>query len=298
MTTKQPLLAYFGHHKCASTWIEDISRSVCDDLGLRFRITYTSDEFGHDLPGLLGREKIDFLAYANADYRHVCSVPEVKGFHVVRDPRDIVVSAYFSHLNSHPTHAWPELVSHRAKLQAASKDEGLLLEMDFRAGQFAEMEAWPKESPSHILRLRMEDLTADPYNRVLEIFSFLDLLDEREYTASKRTRFFVSKVGAKIRSTTGLRLVPSLPRLPAERLLGILWENEFTRKSGGRAKGEEDVTSHYRKGTPGDWLNHFKHRHLEYFSERYSGLLLKYGYETDTDWQRKYYDEALKDWNA
>jgi Sulfotransferase domain len=294
--SRRPLLGYFGHHKCASTWIENICGSVCHDLGLRFRLVYTASDFDADLPSLMSHERVDFLAYANADYRHVGLLGEVTGFHVVRDPRDVVVSAYFSHLYSHPTHAWPELISHRAKLQSVPKEEGLFLEMDFRAEQFREMESWPDTLPDNLIRLRMEDLTADPYNQLLRIMTFLKLLDEGEYGAPARMRFLLSKIGAKLRAATGLRLgVLFAPALPAERLLGIAWENHFARHAGGRTDGEEDVKSHYRKGTPGDWLNHFNRKHIEYFKERYSGVLLKYGYEADDNWDRKYLNRLSND---
>ena len=30
------LLAYYGHHKCATIWLSGILRSVCKRLGLKF----------------------------------------------------------------------------------------------------------------------------------------------------------------------------------------------------------------------------------------------------------------------
>jgi hypothetical protein len=54
--------------------------------------------------------------------------------------------------------------------------------------------------------------------------------------------------------------------------------------AGGRAPGEEDVTSHYRKGVPGDWKLHFGPAHIDYFKQHYNDLLLKLGYEQSPDW--------------
>ncbi len=284
-----PYLAYFGHHKCASTWIEQVCASVCHDLMLRFRIFYDARDFDDDLMGALATEETDFFAYANADFRHVNEIDSVLGFHVVRDPRDIVVSAYFSHLHSHSTSEWPELSAHRERLKAVSKEEGIMLEMDFRAGQFDEMMSWPDAAPANVLRLKFEELSARPYEKFLEIFGFLGILDQNEPTASSRVRFVLAKVGAKLRAKTGVRLTPlAIPRIPAERILGIAWENRFSRKAGGREKGTEDVTSHYRKGVAGDWLNHFTPEHVEYFNRRYFSLLFKYGYEADTNWTQRY----------
>ena len=74
-------------------------------------------------------------------------------------------------------------------------------------------------------------------------------------------------------------------KLPAERMLGIVWERDFKRLSGGRKVGQQDVKSHYRKGVPGDWKNHFKPEHVAHFKRHYNDLLLKYGYETNPDWE-------------
>ncbi|MDZ7673816.1 MAG: sulfotransferase domain-containing protein [Acidimicrobiales bacterium] len=50
-----------------------------------------------------------------------------------------------------------------------------------------------------------------------------------------------------------------------------------------RPPGEEDVTSHLRKGVAGDWVNHFDAEHIEYFKAHY-GDLLQFHYETSNDW--------------
>ena len=73
-------------------------------------------------------------------------------------------------------------------------------------------------------------------------------------------------------------------RLPVERLLGIVWENDFATKANGRAPGREDPRSHYRKGTAGDWRNHFTERHVSYFKEHFGDLLVTLGYESGREW--------------
>ena len=49
-------------------------------------------------------------------------------------------------------------------------------------------------------------------------------------------------------------------------------------------RGIEDACSHYRKGVAGDWANHFKPQHKEYFKKNYNDVLLKLGYESTLDW--------------
>jgi len=51
-----------------------------------------------------------------------------------------------------------------------------------------------------------------------------------------------------------------------------------------RELGEEDPKSHLRKGTPGDWKNHFTERHKEEFKRLFDDVLIKLGYEKDNNW--------------
>ena len=273
------LRCYFGHHKCGSTWIEAICGDVCVETGHRFEIVFRREDLGGEgLAAHLRRTGAELVAYANAHWEDVGRLPPFKGVHVVRDPRDVVVSAYFSHLHSHPTHAWPELVDYRRRLQSCDQREGLLLEIDFRAEQFAEMMAWPDDAPN-VLELRYEDLVADEYKLFLAVFRHLELLDERHFDVRRRAENLLHRLAARLG-------VPSRARrgVPVERLLGIVWEHDFEKKSGGRKVGDEDVRSHFRRGQAGDWMRHFEPEHRQRFHERYAPLLRKLGYEQDDAW--------------
>ena len=54
--------------------------------------------------------------------------------------------------------------------------------------------------------------------------------------------------------------------------------------AGGRKEGDEDVKSHFRKGAPGDWINHFSADHKALFKSLYPDLVVKLGYEASDDW--------------
>lgn len=277
-------LGCFSHHKCASTWLEDIFRPICSELGLRFATVYSSVDFNNDLAGYLARTSTDFICYSNADYKHLAGVRSLAGFHVVRDPRDIIVSAYFSHLKTHPTDAWPELVEYRRLLQSVSKHDGIMLEIDFRREQFREMRTWVGCSDDRLLEVRMEDLTAQPYQVVIDLTRHLGLLDEEHLGAVGRGRYLLSKVTGRIRRRAGIPLPTLLKRLPAERVLGIVWENDFAKKADGRKKGEENTGSHYRKGVHGDWKNHLEGDHVRKIKNELNDLIMHYGYEVDDNW--------------
>lgn len=285
-----PLIAAFGHHKCASMWVHAIMERVGRDLGKRMSFAFLPDSFGGDLRAFVEKKRSEFLGYGNADFSQVrrLDLDRVRGFHYVRDPRDIVVSGYFSHRNTHSTEGWKDLIPYREKLQAASQEEGLHLELEHEAEQFEEMRGWRECPPTAAIRqIRIEQLTANPYQGMLDLLSELGLVDESYYTPGKRFRFLASKVVTNLRQR-GLALPGAVSKLPAERVLGLLYECDFRQQAKGRRPGQEDRNSHFRKGVHGDWVNHFTLAHLQDFKERYEDLLFQFGYETEPDWERKY----------
>ena len=285
------LFAAFGHHKCATMWVHSIFMRAALDLGLKTGEVFLPPDFNEDLRGYVDETRPDFLLLGNAHWKDVATLDleTMRGLHYVRDPRDIVVSAYFSHRNSHTTDAWPELIPYREELRKVSKEEGLFMELEFRAEQFEEMRSWcDRPDSARILELRMEDLTADPFRRMSDVFEFFGLLDTEYYTPGKRVSFVASKLLRRLEYKLGIGLPFRFRELPAERLLGIVWEHEFKRISGGRKRGQEDQASHWRKGVQGDWMNHMTLDHVRYFKERYNDLLLQYGYETEVDWEGPY----------
>lgn len=288
MKENRPLYAFFGHHKGATDWTNSILSEICHELKLRFAVVHYPDMFQGNLVRFVKENKIDFLSYDNADYTYVEELEHFKAFHTVRDPRDITVSAYYSHLYSHGTErsVW---VDQRKQLQSMSKTDGLLYEMQSREQQFREMYEWNYAQPN-VLEMRMEDLTQNPYAYFTDIFQFLELLDETVAGAKDRLIYSIYTGLRKVETLSKGRVFGSIApdRLPVERLLGIIWKNDFSRKAGGRKHGQEDVKSHYRKGTPGDWVNHFESAHFDYFCERYNDLLIKLGYEQDQNWRVHY----------
>jgi hypothetical protein len=264
-------------------------------LGIRFRMAHTVDHFKSygSLGNLVKGESIDFLAYTNAEIDLIRDINFFRGFHVVRDPRDILVSAYYSHLHSHSTKHWPELERHREVLKAQTKAEGLHSELAFLEAQFEAMYRWDYEQ-DRVLELRMEDLTASPHEVFVRILRFLDLLDESEqgyFEATMRTiHFKMNRLNQR-----GRRFMPGnapmfpVPRIPRSSITPailnrIIERKSFKRMSGGRKKGQENVKNHFRKGVPGDWRNHLDATHVEAFKRRYNPLVLKLGYEKDEDW--------------
>jgi hypothetical protein len=256
-----------------------IIRGVCQELRLSYKNVYNPEHFGGDLKTFIEGNHINFLSYTNADYPYVEKFGRLRGFHVIRDPRDIIVSGYYSHLYSHPTKDWPELVAYREKIKNMSKEEGLFLEIDRSEYVFQHMSKW-NYANSDILELKMEDIVRDPYASLVEVFAWLGLVNENMRLKNQTYYLLyrsISKLTGKY-SRLGL-LQYRVDKLPVDKLLYIVYSNRFDVKSKGRRPGQEDVTSHFRKGVPGDWVNHLTVDHVKYFEERHPNLLAKLGYE-------------------
>jgi hypothetical protein len=282
----QPLHIYFGHHKAATSWVI----KILSDLGHLNGFNITTIETAADLITADPRRapRTSFVAYRNADPLSLETLEPFIGFHIIRDPRDIVVSSYFSHLNSHPTDNWPELAEHKRQLRALDLSEGLLCDMDFcrdlptrghRVEPYRCMSDWDY-SRSNILEIRYEDLILNPYEVLTNAFAFLGLLAEDELGAAS--------LFGHLREILSRRLRPrangALPRMHSWNILAAIYDNRYDKKTSGRKRGAEDPQSHYRKGIAGDWRNYFQDQHKKHFTNVYGDILIRLGYESDDTW--------------
>jgi hypothetical protein len=280
MATRYPLLAFFGHHKCATKFVLAILKQICTDCGLKLLSISSANQVSDDIQSLVADSRADVFAYMNARWEHVKPLGDCRGFHIVRDPRDVLVSAYFSHLHSHETRNWDSLSAHRKSLRALSKEEGLMLEMDFCEPVFSAMQDWNYDD-ANILELRFERLVSDPYQSFLNIFEHWELLCEEPGRLSRRLFMIKSMLNRGYQFGSGrLPLRWSSRWIPADRLLTAVYRNRFAKRADGRSPGQENIKHHFRKGVPGDWKNHFSNLHVREFERRYGDLLEKLGYAT------------------
>jgi hypothetical protein len=285
------LRGYFCHHKTASTWGRIVVNEVAAAVGLSLRTVMSPQHWaGYDSVGDLVRaERIDFVIVSDPKPEVVATLPPVRGFHVIRDPRDVLVSSYFSHRNSHPVSfagvEWPELVPHRERLLRLDESDGLLAELEFSGWMIETMAGWDYHQPG-MLEVRMEELTADPVAGWSAILRHLDLLAPAgavQVAPMSRVIWNLAVRRQRPRAVDTLRRRLRLGRLPLRRLPAgylpwALGRFSFQRLSGGRQVGVEDRDSHYRLGVAGDWRNHLTDRHLAAFRERFGDLAERLGY--------------------
>ena len=204
----------FSHHKCATRWLVAYLARTAQLNGLSF--------FHTDFHDQARDPSADIAFFGNATYERIVA-QNLSGVHVIRNPLSIIVSSYYSHLNSHPMDGWPQLRRQRELLQTVTREHGILLSLTFvERADIADRAIGP------LLSLRQWD-----YN------------DKRFSTV--RAEDLVAQPEATLR--------PILSGLPQSSLLALPTDSEmsFSHFSCGRQVAEVDNASHYRSGSAKAW---------------------------------------------
>ncbi|MCU0443633.1 MAG: sulfotransferase domain-containing protein [Microscillaceae bacterium] len=281
------IYGYFGHPKCASKWMSGIALGVGNAMGFKIyqgHYALKKIEPKRDIEDA----GIDFIISQNTNYEKVAPLTNYKGVHLFRDPRDMLVSGYFSYKYSHShlqQKTFLKLYNLISDLKDKDIDEGLLMVLDFDEYDFNFLKTWNYDDPN-ILNVRLEDLTQNTYENLAKIFDFLGLLaKENKYSSFSYYLFYLLGLYNRvIRKLKMPYLVIKQKKLPSRYLKKINDQLSFEKLSGGRKTGNENIKSHYRKGQAGDWKNYFKEEHKIIFKEKYGDLLIKLGYEKDLHW--------------
>ncbi|MGB5772417.1 MAG: sulfotransferase domain-containing protein, partial [Crocosphaera sp.] len=218
---EKQLLCFFGHHKCGTQWIQGILREVCQDMGLIYSHAYSAEKFNDDLEEFIKQKKCDIFSYTNAKCQYVEKLKNFRGFHVIRDPRDIVVSAYFSHLYSHPVEQSIRLKEERETLQKMSKHEGLIQEIEFNQGTLEAIGDWNYHQ-ENVMEIKMEDLTINSYAIFVDIFRFLGIVSSSRPTFKERWDYLLALSSRQVQQKMLGKTVfdVHLQKIPYERALG------------------------------------------------------------------------------
>lgn len=235
------LIIHRTYHKCGTVWFKGLFRKIAQTFGWK---VYTNGGFG----GLPLDADMWFNPKSIKGYEALAR--PYAGSHMIRDPRDVVVSGYFYHIWCQET--WCNTPrqnydgkSYQELLNSVPKEEGLLLEMSRCKHVFDAMVQWDYNDP-HFINVKYEDVILDPETLFPKIFQHYGLSDEQTTIALELSR-----------------------------------RVHFTNKSG-RALGQEQSKSHLRSGLPGGWKNHFSPHLLSEFHRQYPTLLQDLGYQFDT----------------
>ena len=171
-----------------------------------------------------------------------------KAFYILRDPRDILVSWYYSLKYSHEI-LDDHMLEQRKILESSSKEDGLL----YGIGQLTLAKALVDAQRSWVAAEREDER--------IRIFRYEDLFGPHEVEAFADLMTFLE--------------IP----VSRQELTDLLARLSFDKFSGGRKRGESDAHHHYRSGTAGGWKQEFTERVTEVFAERTGDVLQVLGYE-------------------
>jgi hypothetical protein len=222
-------------------WMASVFRNIAVQFGYRF-----GDE--RDLKDLSGVDI--FLGWSGKPPAQLMK-QEFRGLHVIRDPRDIVISGARYHLDANE--GWLKQakeifggMSYQEALQATPPEKRFELELERGAAPFtlANIAAWNYEDPC-FYETRYEDLVVD--KDTTEFREVLIFLGIPKHQIAQACEIFRTK-----------SLFSGLVGVQAPR--------------------------HVRDGRPRQWEMQMNRAQGEIFIEKYGDLLIKLGYETNHDW--------------
>jgi hypothetical protein len=187
---------HFSYHKCLTVYYSGIMKEFSELKGFSYK------HFNANKPAFIEAYEDSSVDCASLNNRLCVSlINNDVGSHFVRDPRDLIVSGYhyhmkckepwvlnkdleWGHLTSDPLFEkwigpkkWAENVSFQEFLQGLNQDQGFILEIIWRGGNFRSMEEWDYNNP-RILEMKYEDIIDREEEYFDKLFSHYKLPDE------------------------------------------------------------------------------------------------------------------------
>jgi len=229
------------HHKTGTVWLRSIFRKICEQHSLKLFAGEQDQATGVDYD-------IFFQQHSRFDLQAFDE--PVRGLHLIRDPRDVVISGCFYHQSS--VEAWLRVprgdlggdTYQRAILSRDSLEDKVLFEMEHTGREtIEEMIGWNYSLPS-FYELKYEDIISDAdLMQFHRVFSFLGFPG---------------------------RLIPGLLSIAQGASL---------------SSQPRDTSNHIRSGLPAQWRRYFTPRLKSRFIELFGDALIQLGYERDHDWR-------------
>lgn len=231
------------HHKTGTVWLKVIFEAICNAYSLRFVVGSPGEAAELEAPGSFD---VFFHPHSRFDFDKL-ELP-IRGLHIVRDPRDIILSGCFYHQKSSESwlHTPREYLGGRTYQEAINSrgtlEDKILFEME-NAGRATidELIRWDYTRPS-FYEVKYEDLVLDA-DLVLfhNIFSFLGF--------------------------------------PGSFLPGVLAIAYRSSIFSGQVS-----SGHVRSAEAGQWRRYFTRSHNERFLELFGDILIRLGYERGHAW--------------
>lgn len=201
--------------------------------------TFQNDEFGFNK---LKKNSLYTSFYVGPNILNFLNTNQAKVFFILRDPRDLVISWYYSAKYSHTPSE--EINRVRSFLMNCSFEEGIKFSINQMSefGLFEGMKGWMfRAENKDLYRIYLYDDFVEQYeNFCLDLISFLDL---------------------KIRNASYDEIIN---------------KHSYKNYSNGRNKGESDNKSHYRSASINQWKNELSDELIEYFELKTNDLGKQY----------------------
>jgi len=239
---QKKLIVHCCYHKVGTAWFIRVLRTIARYYGLNFQRCIQSD---------LNRNTDIFMEYMSRV--DIEKLPDYVGSHMVRDPRDMIISAYFYHLWT--KEEWAHIprkslnnLTYQTYLNSFDQEDGLIAEMQGTSYEvIQEMSGWNYNNP-HFFEFKYEDIIKNEsavFQQIFEHYGF--------------------------------------SQAAVQNCLQIAQRFSFKNKSR-RNKGTVNKKSHLRSGRTGEWRELFTDRQKDKFKELFGDILIRLGYETNNDW--------------
>jgi hypothetical protein len=196
-----------------------------------------------EVPKLPSKKILTPLYIYRSNFEALPKPERYKGFFVARDPRDLLISQYYSQKSTHKKAN--SIDSLRKELENKSLQEGIIMTLKVldERGYWERLHSWTYNQNEHIKLCKYEDLIGDH-----KLEAFRALFEHLE--------------------------IP----MPESELKELIEEYSFEKLTGGRKQGQEVDSSHLRKGVSGDWKNYFTEKIEQEFNEVTGQLVYDLGY--------------------
>ena len=266
--TRKPnpvLIIHFGYHKCMTYFFRQVFNCLSEKMEWDFQVfnTIASDQLIQQANDIRKNQ----ILLINTIISDISALPKYFiGSHIVRDPRDLLISGYNYHkwspdnwivkpmsdelreqlkIDSFKIKKDTTGYTYQELINNVDKEMGLMIELNWRNFTYSHMMKWNYHHPN-ILELRYEEIFGQElqvFNKIFKHYGFNDKQIEEGLECVQQFTFDTKK-----------------------------------------KKGDVGSDRHVSKGVSGQWEEHFYPELKSVFKERYQDLLVKLGYEHDDKW--------------